>query len=298
MSSRGKRDNFDGNRLSIQMVLRQDELMYRGKVVFERLEMSKDFKRAPKIFFENEACFLILNKGSFDFRSPNQLLSFSEGEGMLAKCGNYFIENDSAANISSRETVEVIGAFFYPELLKKFFENDLSIENFQKPVTVSKVYVDAMIRHFLISLNYLFDHPSAVDENLIVNKQKELLILLSKSEKASSISGFIKALFSPYEYAFKETIEKNCYSDLTVAELAYLCKMSEASFKRKFSSIYKQSPAKYMQGKKLKLAKRLLKLQTNTIAEIAYDCGFRSPSSFNKAFQKNFGLTPTEYRKS
>lgn len=280
------------------MILKQDDIKYKDKVVFERLEISKDFKRMPKVFYEDEACFLILDQGSFDFRTPDDLISFSQGEGMLAKCGNYLIENDSLQDRSSAETAIVVGAFFYPELVKKFFEHDLSIESFQNPISVSKVHIDSMIKHFIISLNYLFDHPSTVDENLLVNKQKELLILLSKSEKADSINSFITALFSPFEYSFKETIERNIYSDLNISELAYLCNMSEASFKRKFSSIFKQSPAKYIQEKKMARAKRLLKLPANTVAHVAYESGFGSPSAFNKAFKKNVGLTPTEYKKS
>ena len=144
----------------------------------------------------------------------------------------------------------------------------------------------------------MLDNPSIVDDNIIINKQKELLILLSKSENSSSIQEFINSLFSPLEYNFRDVIEKNIYSDLTIQEFAYLCNMSEATFKRKFVSIYNQSPAKYIQLKKLSRAKQLLKTQPSTIANVAYDCGFSSPSSFNKSFKKNFGLTPTEYRMS
>lgn len=280
------------------MVIHQDEIKYKGKVVFERLEISKNFRRAPKLFFEDEACFLFLSKGALDFRTPNQLLSFSEGDGMLAKCGNYLIENNAHEQKVPTETVTVVGAFFYPDIVKKFFETDLSPEAFTNPVTVSKIHIDTLLKHFIDSLNYLLDNPSIVDDNIVINKQKELLILLSKSENPTNIIAFINSLFSPFEYNFRDVIEKNIYSDLTVKELAYLCNMSEATFKRHFNTIYNQSPAKYIQLKKLARAKQLLKRQPNTIAGIAYDCGFSSPSSFNTAFKKNFGLTPSEYRMS
>lgn len=280
------------------MVIQQDEIRYKGKVVFERLEISKNFRRAPKLFFEDEACFLFLSKGAFDFRTPNQLLSFSEGDGMLAKCGNYLIENNANEQKVPTETVTVVGAFFYPDIVKKFFEADLSPKAFTNPITVSKIHIDTLLKHFIDSLNYLLDNPSIVDDNIVINKQKELLILLSKSENPTNIITFINSLFSPFEYNFRDVIEKNIYSDLTVKELAYLCNMSEATFKRHFNTIYNQSPAKYIQLKKLARAKQLLKTQSNTIAGIAYDCGFSSPSSFNTAFKKNFGLTPSEYRVS
>lgn len=280
------------------MILEKKEIKYREKVVFERLVMSANTKRAPKIFFEDEACFLFLTKGAFQFRTPTNLLEFSEGDGMLAQCGNYLIENMSLNKEISSETVSVVGAFFYPEMVKEYFDNDLSLKHFQKPITVSKVNIGPMMKSLVESLNYLLDNPSLADENLIINKQKELLILLSKSEEAKSIIEFIHSLFTPYEYDLKEIIEKNIYTNLTIAELAYLSGMSEATFKRKFSSIFNQSPAKYILQRKLARAKVLLKIESKAISEIAYECGFSSPSSFNRIFKKNFNKTPSEYRKS
>jgi AraC-like DNA-binding protein len=35
-----------------------------------------------------------------------------------------------------------------------------------------------------------------------------------------------------------------------------------------------------------------------TIAEIAYEVGFNSPTYFTRAFKKRFGITPTEFAKN
>lgn len=280
------------------MIIEQKEIRYKGKVVFERLVMPAKVKRAPKVFFEEEACFLFLTKGAFQFRTPVNLLHFSEGDGMLAQCGNYLIENMSVKKAAPVETVSVTGAFFYPDMVKGYFGSDLSLQHFHKPVTVSKVSIEPMIRSLIESLNYLLDIPAIADENLIVNKQKELLILLSKSEESASINEFIASLFAPYEYDFREVVEKNIYSDLTIAELAFLAGMSVATFKRKFAATFRQSPARYLLEKKLERAAALLRIQSKAVSEIAYECGFSSPSSFTKAFKKHHGAPPSEFRKS
>ncbi len=47
-----------------------------------------------------------------------------------------------------------------------------------------------------------------------------------------------------------------------------------------------------------KLQLSQLKESKKTILEILYDTGFNSKSSFNKAFRKNTGISPTEYRRA
>lgn len=278
------------------MILEQAELKYQGKVVFEKLVMSARFKRLPKIFMEDEACFLFLTKGSFHFRTPIDSLTFSEGDALYAQCGNYFIENPN--HVTENQVVSVIGAFFYPSIVKRFFETDFSIESFQNHAAVVKINVEPLMKSFIESIDFMLDNPSIADENLIVNKLKELILLLSKSEKATSIHAFVNSLFEPQKYNFKEIINQNLYSNLSVVEFAYLCNMSLATFKRKFNEYFSDSPAKYITQKKLERAVILLSLKSKSISEICYECGFQSISNFDKTFKKFYLKTPSDYRLS
>ena len=57
----------------------------------------------------------------------------------------------------------------------------------------------------------------------------------------------------------------------------------------------------FINGYRIKEAKRLLvdpKGELLTILAIAEEVGFNSKSSFNTAFKKITGMTPTEYKKS
>ena len=280
------------------MILEQTEIKYKGKVVFERLIMSAKFKRVPKVFSEDEACFLFLTKGAFHFRTPTNVLTFNEGDAMLAKCGNYFIENISINEKAVNEVISVVGAFFYPTIVKDFFQTDLSLKGFSLQNDASKINIEPLMKSFVDSLNFMLDNPTLADDNLIVNKLKELLILLSKSEKATTINEFVHSLFVPHEYNFKEIIQQSLYANLALSELAYLCGLSLATFKRKFSENYSQSPAKYFLLKKLEQAEALTQIKSKSISEIAYESGFETISNFDKAFKKQFGKSPSEYRLS
>lgn len=278
------------------MILEQSELKYQGKVVFEKLVMSARFKRLPKKFTEDEACFLFLTKGAFHFRTPTDYFTFSEGDSMYAQCGKYFIENPNQS--VKNQAISVIGAFFYPSIVKRFFEKDFSIQNFQNHAAVVKVEVEPLMKSFIESIDFMLDNPSIADENLIVNKLKELILLLSKSEKATSIHKFVNSLFEPQKHNFSEIIIHNLYSNLSLSELAYLCNMSLATFKRKFDGYFHESPAKYITQRKLEKAVILLSLKSKSISEICFECGFQSISNFDKAFKKVYQQTPSDYRLS
>ena len=280
------------------MVLEQTEIKYKGKVIFERLVMSTKFKRVPKLFTEDEACFLFLTKGAFHFRTPTNFLTFKEGDGMLSKCGNYFIENVRINEKTEHQVISAIGAFFYPTMVKSFFQSDLSIQQFQNNFDTTKISIEPLMKSFIDSINYMLDNPKLADENLIITKLKELLLLLSKSEKASTINEFVNSLFFPYEYNFNEIIQQNLYSNLSLPEFAHLCNSSLATFKRKFTVFYNESPAKYILQKKLEKSIQLLGHKSKPICEIAYECGFETISNFDKSFKKQFQKSPSEYRLS
>lgn len=265
-------------------------------MVFQRMTMSTVYNRIPKLFREGEACFLFLTKGAFEFRTPTNYLAFQQGEGLLAKCGNYYIENPRFKQCD--ETFTFIGAYFYPELIKGFFQSDITINTFQKSFDATKVSMEPMLNTFLESLNFLFDNPIVIDDNIIITKLKELLILLSKSERAESIHAFIDSLFNPYQYEFEQIINQNLYSNLSLIEYSHLCNCSVSTFKRKFNSHYKTSPAKYFLSKKIEKSTELLATSQNPIGDIAYACGFENISSFNKIFKKKYDLTPSQYRLS
>lgn len=52
----------------------------------------------------------------------------------------------------------------------------------------------------------------------------------------------------------------------------------------------------YLQGYRVKVAKRLLASTANTVTEISELCGFSSPSYFSEVFVRTVGLNPREYR--
>ena len=276
------------------MIIEHKTLQLKNKIVFEKMTI-QNFRRMPKPFSENEACFMYLQEGSFHFRTPERLLEFKKGDAFLAKCSDYFFEQNDEIH-KTHTTTTGIGIYLYPSIIKQLFDFDLSVSDFETNYDVTRVNTDTILQNFIVSIDYLLDNPSISNDSMIKVKLKEFLLILSNTENAATLADFIASLFKPYEYDFKMIINQNIYSTLSVAELANLAGMSISTFQRTFQSVFNQTPAKYILEQRMLRAMELLSNHDKRIAEIAYESGFQSVSTFNRLFKKTYNLSPSEYR--
>lgn len=58
-----------------------------------------------------------------------------------------------------------------------------------------------------------------------------------------------------------------------------------------------QSPSEYVNSVRMTFAARQLSASTDTLSEIATDCGIPNLSHFHRLFRDSFGVTPNAYRK-
>lgn len=85
---------------------------------------------------------------------------------------------------------------------------------------------------------------------------------------------------------------------LSVNQMAKLCGITDAYFRRIFMDTYSISPKEYIINLRIGYAKQLLKTQEFSVTEIALMCGYYEPSHFSREFKKRLGLSPNEYSKS
>jgi AraC family transcriptional regulator len=88
------------------------------------------------------------------------------------------------------------------------------------------------------------------------------------------------------------------HDGLSLTTLAHEAGLSASHFLRVFDQVTGLTPHQYVMRARLRTAAVRLTLEPHRILDIALDCGFGDVSNFNRAFRREFGLSPSAYRKS
>jgi transcriptional regulator GlxA family with amidase domain len=84
----------------------------------------------------------------------------------------------------------------------------------------------------------------------------------------------------------------------TTDELAKRIGLSRSAFGARFRHLLGESPMRYVGGYRLARAAELLRASNATLLDIALQTGYSSDVALSKAFKRQFGLPPGDYRKS
>ena len=83
----------------------------------------------------------------------------------------------------------------------------------------------------------------------------------------------------------------------TLEHLAVEVGASRSVLAERFTRFLGEPPLTYLARWRLQLAARRIQATRNTILQVALDVGYESEAAFNRAFKREFGLPPAQYRK-
>ena len=83
---------------------------------------------------------------------------------------------------------------------------------------------------------------------------------------------------------------------LELKTLANEAALSDFHFHRIFKALKGEAIGGYITRLRLEATARLLRYTALTIEEIAFNIGYETPASLSKAFKKQYGISPSEYR--
>ena len=134
----------------------------------------------------------------------------------------------------------------------------------------------------------------------------ELLSILHDLSVSRNMHTLSDATFSNAELSYNsrridtafEYMNQNFQKNITLTEVSRLVNMTDVSFSRFFKTRTGITFMDSLLELRLGHASRLLIDTTQSVAEVAYNCGFNNISNFNRLFKKKKGCTPKEFRES
>jgi len=201
----------------------------------------------------------------------------------------------------SKEIMEITIQFhedlFCESMLRR---NQLSFirsmfERAQKGILFSKETTLA-IKSRLISLNQRSGFDSVLELFSILHDlstSRHMHTLSNAAHNYETITYNSRRIQKVYEY-----MNLNYSQQITLAEISKIANMPEASFSRFIKKRTGRTFIDCLNEIRLGHASRMLINTTETIAEIAFKCGFNNMSNFNRLFKRRKNDTPKAFREN
>lgn len=267
----------------------------------------------------NEDLFLLLNNQKAKFDYPIHFHSDYELNLVLNASGKRIV-GDSVENFSNNDLVllgpgvphkwkaqtsddtHVITIQFHEQMYNSFLLSKRVFEPIRELLIRSTrgiVYTGTTferIKKRLLDLSHargfntvldfysiLYDLSTAEEQRLLTSASYDssLLVRESRSRRIEKICRYIEA---------------NYKKDITLNEIAKMINMSESAVSHFFKKRTNRSFITYLTDVRIGNASRLLAETTQSVSEIAFECGFSNLSNFNRIFKKYKNQTPSEYR--
>jgi transcriptional regulator GlxA family with amidase domain len=97
--------------------------------------------------------------------------------------------------------------------------------------------------------------------------------------------------------AAEHYIRTHFAEDLKFDTVAGHVGMSPRNFARRFKGATSETPLAYLHGLRIAVAKQMLETSPSSVAEIGQKVGYLDPAFFRQLFQRNAGISPSDYRR-
>jgi AraC-like DNA-binding protein len=133
--------------------------------------------------------------------------------------------------------------------------------------------------------------------DLILARLLEVLLIeaLRSTSGTAASPGLVRGLADERLAVAIRRMHESPTDGWTVARLAKEAALSRSTFFERFSRAVGVPPMEYLLAWRMALAKRLLRHNHSSVAEVAERVGYSSASTFSVAFARSVGLPPARY---
>lgn len=160
---------------------------------------------------------------------------------------------------------------------------------------VSRDWVESSLRFAASELS-----QGRVATSGIMAKLSEILFVEAVRQHAAEAGegdlAWLKGMRDPQIGRALALIHRDIARAWTADELAREAALSRSAFMERFTRLVGLPPARYAILWRLRTARLSLRETTRTIAQIAYAVGYESEEAFSRAFKREFGTPPAQFR--
>jgi AraC-like DNA-binding protein len=157
-------------------------------------------------------------------------------------------------------------------------------------------WLESTIRHLVCEMN-----SSRPGQTALLSKMAEALFIEALRRHMAELppeqTGWLAGARDPLVGRALAVLHREPCHPWTLAELATELGSSRSVVTERFGHFLGETPMSYLARWRLQLAARLLQTTHQTIIQVAGDVGYESEAAFNRAFKREFGLPPAQYRR-
>ena len=216
----------------------------------------------------------IFEPGDFRFGRRNNLVKFNK----LPPAGGEF---------------KSFSVYFDQPFLRNFsMETGYRSEKHVNGNAVTELKHDALYKSYFDSLPPYMQLNGEDDAGLVALKLREAVLLLLKIDPG--MKDILFDFSEPGKIDLEAFMNKNFHFNVDLNRFAYLTGRSLATFKRDFEKLFRITPHRWLQQRRLQEAYYLIREKGNSASDIYLELGFEDLSHFSFAFKKQFGAAPTK----
>jgi len=206
----------------------------------------------------------------------------------------HVLKSDTESNVSSR----MISLFF---TLDSFGEDFFDLPEFQRVKSfISKAQLGLKLKN--ISLKEKFETINKKSKLKRFLLFLEVLDCMMESDIETVASFSSKKIYTDNEgkrmSAIFDLALNNYHKDITLEDVSDVATMTPNAFCRYFKQRTNKTFVQFLTEIRIEKSCNLLSKNNElSIAEIAYQCGFKNISNYNRKFKNAKKSTPTDYRK-
>ena len=205
--------------------------------------------------------------------------------------GRFMVVNEASARRNGfSSTEEIIGKTDFdlhpPQMAAAYVEEDKKVmdgrESIPEQIWLVYDYLGAQ-RWFVSTKIPLFGKRDEV---------VGLAGIMRPLESAGHLKSRYEGLAPVVEYVLENYDEK-----IEVGDLAELVELSVSQLNRRFKKLFGIAPMQFVLRSRINAARSILSCGSQSLGEVALECGFYDQGQFGRIFKRETGLTPGEYRK-